>query len=193
MLCGTQQTNEGGHTLVEGVIALALVAVIAATVFAVYLVAARQVSSWQAQFAATNDLHLIQQRLATDLRRAQSVALLSPEGTTNEEAEVQRLTPEYTLVLVGTDSDTTSYTRTNSTWLRNMRPTHSDALALVQATVERSQPDEVGDLLPLRGAEVPTIPILTSVQLTFVAGQDTTAVRAQGLARQPQQWTSSGS
>ncbi|MEL7169625.1 MAG: prepilin-type N-terminal cleavage/methylation domain-containing protein [Bacteroidota bacterium] len=184
--------DEGGYTLIEGVIALALVAVIAATVFAVYLVAARQVSAWQNQFAATNDVHLIQQRLTTDLRRAQSVVLLSPEDVTDAEDEPQPLTSEHTLVLVGADSVVTSYTRTDSTWLRNARSTHSDALVLAQATVERFQLENDGALLPLRATEVPMTSVLTAVQLTFVSGQDTTVVRAQSLLRHPQQWPTNG-
>ncbi|MEL7361469.1 MAG: prepilin-type N-terminal cleavage/methylation domain-containing protein [Bacteroidota bacterium] len=182
--------DEGGYTLIEGVIALALVAVIAATVFAVYLVAARQVSAWQNQFAATNDVHLIQQRLTTDLRRALSVVLLSPEDVTDAEDEPQRLTSEHTLVLVGADSVVTSYTRTDSAWLRNARPTHTDALVLTQAAMERAQRDDDGTLRPFRGDEALTKPVLTTVQLTFVSGTDTTIVRAQSRSRQPQRWPS---
>ncbi|MEO1630591.1 MAG: prepilin-type N-terminal cleavage/methylation domain-containing protein [Bacteroidota bacterium] len=184
--------DEGGYTLIEGVIALALVAVIAVAVFAVYLVAARQVSAWQNQFAATNDVHLIQQRLTTDLRRAQSVVLLSPDGVTDVGAEPQRLTSDHTLVLVGADSVVTSYTRTDSTWLRNARPTHTDALILTQAAMERAQRGNDGMLRPLRGAEALTKPVLTTVQLTFVSGTDTTIVKAQSVSRHPQRWPTSG-
>ncbi|MEL6612594.1 MAG: prepilin-type N-terminal cleavage/methylation domain-containing protein [Bacteroidota bacterium] len=188
----TVSRDEGGYTLIEGVIALALVAVIAAIVFAVYLLAARQVSAWQIQFAATNDVHLIQQRLTTDLRRAMSIVLLSPEGSSDDEAATLRLTPEHILVLVGADSATTSYARTDLAWLRSARPMHSEALVLSQATVERFQLENDGTVLPLRAAEVPTTPVLTAVQLTFVLGRDTTVVRAQSLSRPPQQWPANG-
>lgn len=182
--------NEGGYTLVEAVVALALVAVIAGTVFAVYLVAARQVASWQAGFAATNELHLIQQRLATDLRQARSVTLRTPEAFEAEPGSPAPLTAGHALALVGADSTVVTYTRSTTALLRSARPMHGTALTLLAATVERITVDDEGIRVPLESAARPTTPILTSVQLTFVAGGDTTAITAQSLTRHPQAWPS---
>lgn len=181
-------SSERGYTLIEGVIALALVAVIAATVFAVYLVAARQVAIWQTQFAVTNDLHLIQQRLTTDLRHTHSVAVQSRDDTANEAEALHVLTPEHSLILIGADSTMTTYTRTETAWLRNARPTHRDDLVLARATVQRIYIDDQGERVQVRGSEMPIAPVLTDVRLTFVLGRDTSTVSARGLTRLPQQW-----
>ena len=101
--------SESGHTLVETVVAMALLALVIGVTSAAYLFGARQVERWRERLAMTNATHVVSQQMATDLRRSDGWAL----------------SEDNVLVLQESAARTITYAVRNHTLYRNGHPMHS--------------------------------------------------------------------
>lgn len=105
---------EEGYTLVESVVAMALMALVAGMVTAAYLLAARQFTRWQDRLALVNATHGVSQRLRLDLSQAAAVVL----------------TPDSALALRLADDRPVRYTFAGDTLRRNGLRAHGDDVAV---------------------------------------------------------------
>lgn len=73
-------SRTAGFTLIEVIVAMTLLVIVAGFVVSVYLFARKAVSDWESGIALYNTAHVVQQRMTTDLRRADRVYVVRPDS-----------------------------------------------------------------------------------------------------------------
>lgn len=115
---------EGGYTLVELLVAMLITMILGGTVFALYLAVQRWVGPWQREIALEDTMHLVAQRLLTDITYAE-----------------QLIREDNTYTLTYPDRPAVRYRHKDRVLLRNARPMHDSSLAFVAFALMPSRPE----------------------------------------------------
>ncbi len=189
--------SEAGFTLVEVVVATMLATLVAGLVLTTYILAAGYVTRWQTGLAAENALHVVQERLAADLRRAERVVWAEWLGA-DARSEAQNR-----LELVKHDSMRLVYEVHDSVLVRNARPMHGPELRVADFDVTVYGSGEVdgstrperqdnfassGSLAPLSLATSEEHPVYVEVRLGWVREAETSSAVLSAHFRSPHRW-----
>jgi type II secretory pathway component PulJ len=166
--------SEAGFTLAETVVALSLVLLVTGLLLAAFLFGARQVWAWQNRLALGNAAHLVQTRLATELRRAEHI------GWTREGMRLSL--PDSVLV---------TYQCADSVLVRNGRQAHRDGIVCrgLRLAILDSLNAEIWDSRRA-GAHAQSIPAgaAARVDLRLSDGRQERDVLAVTSSRHPAVW-----
>ncbi len=141
-------SSEAGYTLVETVVAMALLALVVGVTSVAYLFGARQVELWRERLALTNTIHTVSQQIATDLRRSDG---WSPNG-------------DSVLVLQESAAGTITYAMRDHVLYRNGHPMHGGDVRAMPLRVAEGEGRRLEVALGMAGRTGPVEAILTSAR-----------------------------
>ena len=121
----TKSLDNRGYTLVELLVTMLITMVLGGLLFSLYLAASRWVGPWQREIIVENTMHLIVQRLTTDLAYAEQ--LVSEEDSA--------------WVLIYPSGRTIRYRYQGRTLTRDDRRMHDPSVAAVTFRLQLSRPE----------------------------------------------------